>query len=238
MLEIGYSHPFEIRKYLYLCEKFTGTKVLYLSDLHYNRFSRWQAEKICEEVDKIKPDIILLGGDYADSKRGLYYFKQLMEFISPFKNLFAIPGNHDRWRIKQVREIVENNHGVWLDGRSATIQSGVVTIQIDGGRPATRSNGADLSILFLHRPIDVTKIAFNYNLIFAGHLHGGQAVLWSTENGLYPGRFIYKWNRLSAHFGNCEYLISKGLGDSLPIRYNCRKDAILVEIAGPAPHYK
>src|SRR6185295_7440286 len=96
---------------------------------------------------------------------------------------------------------------------SAVVKVDALTIQIDGTTPATSPGTADLSILCLHRPIDVSKIAHHYNLIFAGHLHGSQAVLWSTKNGLYPGRLIYKWNRLSADIGNCRYLISKGLGD-------------------------
>jgi len=31
------------------------------------------------------------------------------------------------------------------------------------------------------------------------------------------------------------YIISKGLGDTLPIRYNCRKDMIFVRV-GPLRH--
>jgi len=229
-LEIGYHHPFEIRKYSCFLKKAAGIKILYLSDLHFNWFGQRLAETLSEEIEKIHPDIILLGGDYTDSQMGLYYFHDMMDSIAHFKNIFAIGGNHDRPRIQQTRQIIETCNGAWLDKSSATITSGGLTIQIDGGAPATPSGTADLSILCLHKPIDVAKFAHHYHLIFAGHLHGSQAVLWSTKNGLYPGRLIYKWNRLSAHFGNCQYLISKGLGDTLPIRYNCRKDAILVEV--------
>jgi len=110
------------------------------------------------------------------------------------------------------------------------VKAGSLTIQLDGGRPAAPLPDTDFSILCLHKPMDVVKVAHRYKLIFAGHLHGGQVVLWSGEKGLYPGRLFYKWNRLSADFGNCQYLISRGLGDTLPIRYNCKKEAILVEI--------
>jgi len=229
-LEIGYHHPFEVRKYSYPVPGSSGLKILYLSDLHYNRFGQRLAETLCEEIEKIHPDIILLGGDYTDSQMGLYYFQGMMDAISHFPNIFAICGNHDRPRVQQTRNVIEACNGTWLDKSAATITAGGLTIHIDGGAPATPSGTADLRILCLHRPIDVAKFAHHYQLIFAGHLHGGQAVLWSTNNGLYPGRLIYKWNRLSARLGNCQYLISKGLGDTLPIRYNCKKDAILVEV--------
>ena len=241
-LEIGYNHSFEIRKYPYRFGQLSGVTILYLSDFHYNRFGRRLAGDISDQINRLNPNIILLGGDYADSARGVHHFKHMMESISHFQNVFAIPGNHDQARISQIRGIIESCNGVWLHHNSASIKIGYSTIRIDsahpihGGRPvhsAHQADGAqpaDFSILCLHQPIDVTSIAYRYNLIFAGHLHGSQAVFWGTENGLYPGRLVYKWNRLSATFGNCRYLISKGLGDSLPLRYNCRKDAILVEI--------
>jgi uncharacterized protein len=241
-LEIGYNHPFEIRKYSYPFGQLSGVTILYLSDFHYNRFGRRLAADIGDQINRLNPNIILLGGDYADSGRGLHHFKRMMESISIFQNIFAIPGNHDQSRITQIREIIESCNGIWLHHTSATIKIGYSTIRIDGRRPVHSarpadgapapllSNPADFSILCLHQPIDVTSIAHQYNLIFAGHLHGSQAVFWGTDNGLYPGRLVYKWNRLSATFGNCRYLISKGLGDSLPLRYNCRKDAILVEM--------
>jgi len=247
-LEIGYHHPFEIRKYIYPLEKASGIRILYLSDLHFNRWTRRLAGSVSGAVNNIQPDIILLGGDYADSRQGLRHFRYMMRSIAHHTHIFAVPGNHDRWRIQQVRKIVGSSNGVWLEDTSAVIKVRSLTVRIDGGSPVTPSNGsgstspdgptlpnddpADLSILCLHRPVDIRKVAHRYHLAFAGHLHGSQFVLWTTPNGLYPGRLIYTWNRLSADIGSCRYLISKGLGDTLPIRFNCRKDILLVE-TGP-----
>jgi hypothetical protein len=54
-LELGYNHPFEIRRYHFLSEKFSGTRILYLSDFHYNRFGGRLAEHIAREVGEINP---------------------------------------------------------------------------------------------------------------------------------------------------------------------------------------
>jgi uncharacterized protein len=242
-LELGYNHPFAIRSYHLLSEKFSGTRILYLSDFHFNRFGGRSAAHIAREVREINPDIILLGGDYADSKKGLYHFARMVESIAHCKHMLAIPGNHDRFSKWHVRRIIEGANGVWLDKASVVVKTANLNIRIDGGRAANRSTNptvkrsgaADLSILCLHKPIDVSTIAHDYDLIFAGHLHGSQVVLWSTGHGLYPGRLLYKWNRLSASFGNCHYLISKGLGDTLPIRYNCRKDFLCVTLMSTLP---
>jgi len=229
-LEIGHHHPFEIRRYTYPLEKLSGFRILYLSDLHFSRWNHRLTSHIVEETNRLRPDIILLGGDYADSKKGLYYFKHLMQSISHHKHIFSIPGNHDRWHLQQVREIVETCNGVWLQNASAFVKAGGLTIQIDGSAPVYSAVHPDFSILCLHKPINPENIAHRYHLIFAGHLHGSQVVLWTTPRGLYPGRLIYKWNRLSANMKSCLYLISKGLGDTLPVRYNCKKDLILVEL--------
>ena len=196
-LELGYNHPFEIRRVRYLSEKTSGIRILYLSDFHFSRWGRGLAENIRKEIDSIHPDILLLGGDYADSQRGMRHFSYLMESIARCNYIFGIAGNHDLRRINQVQEVIEACNGVWLENKSALIKAGGLNIQIDGGRPAVPSGEADFSILCLHKPIDVMKMAHRYNLIFAGHLHGSQAILWSTEKGLYPGRLDRKSTRLN-----------------------------------------
>lgn len=35
---------------------------------------------------------------------------------------------------------------------------------------------------------------------------------------------------LKALAGDCQYYISRGLGDTLPIRYNCPKELIVVDL--------
>lgn len=233
-LQLGYNHPFEIRKYRHPDENLAGTSILYLSDFHFTRFGRRSMENICTMTDRLNPDIILLGGDYADSRKGMLYFERMMSSLTRSRHVFVIAGNHDLRRLNQVRTIVEASHAVWINKRTVNLSYRHSTIRIDGTRPATiPSPRADLSILCLHRPIDVAPFAGQYDLIFAGHLHGSQIVFRSTEKGLYPGRFIYQWNRLSATYGPTQYIISKGLGDTLPIRYNCSRDAVLVEIFRP-----
>ncbi len=69
-----------------------------------------------------------------------------------------------------------------------------------------------------------------YHLILAGHLHGCQFVFWQNKSGLYPGRCFYGWNILEAQIGLCRYIVSRGATDTLPLRYNCPRKLVLVEI--------
>lgn len=235
-LELGYNFPIEIRNYTYPSAALAGKRILYMSDIHYHRLSGHRVEQHLELIRSIAPDMLLLGGDYIDTPFGLPCFQRLLASI-PRIPAFAIAGNHDRPYLRRLRTLVETAGLTWLHNDSAMLQLGDVAIRIDGTRPVTgaKAQAPDipkskphLSILCLHHPIDVRPFTDRYNLIFAGHLHGGQIVLWQTANGLYPVRWRYKWNQLRLVYEECHYLISKGLGDTFPIRYNCRRDVIAV----------
>lgn len=228
-LEIGYNHDFEVRREEYRCGLDINITILFLSDLHFNAFSRPMAERLIETINKLKPDMILFGGDYVDTKAGLQNFDYLLKAIGHRENVFVIAGNHDKFfGIDKIGKVMEANGLVWIDKQSAALEIDGVRVTIDtaGSRSVTDPNV--FSILLLHEPVDVA--ANQYNLVFAGHLHGCQFVLWQNENGLYPGRLFYEWNKLKAKSGNSTYLISKGLGDTLPVRYNCKRDIIFVTV--------
>ncbi|HEV2480989.1 MAG TPA: metallophosphoesterase [Puia sp.] len=234
-LEFGYNFPIEVRNYPYPSTALAGKRILYLSDIHYHRLSRRRVQQHLELIRTVDPHLLLLGGDYIDTPFGLPCFQRLVESIHGIPAL-AIAGNHDRPYLRRLRTIVETAGLTWLHNNSTTLQLGDGSIRIDGTRPATDAPAGapdhpskpDISILCLHHPIDVRPFAHRYNLVFAGHLHGGQIVLWQTSKGLYPVRWRYRWNQLRLDYANCHYLISKGLGDTFPIRYNCRRDVILV----------
>ena len=241
-LEIGYNHPVEVRNYTYPFKPLAGKRIAYISDLHYHLFSRRRVDRHIQQIRLLNPDIVLLGGDYVDTPFGLRHFQRFVGSID-FTPRFVIAGNHDRPYLRRFRRIVEDAGATWLHNNSAILQVGDQHIRIDGTRPVVAppfgagpsalipaSTSPQLSILCLHQPIDIRPFAHLYNLVFAGHLHGSQIVLWQTPKGLYPGRWLYPWNQLALDYGPCRYLISKGLGDTLPIRYQCRRDIIVVTL--------
>lgn len=231
MLEIGYNYSFEIRNEVYFTQVESNISVMYLSDLHFNQFSNKIVSVLIETINKMNPTIILLGGDYADSKKGLVQFENLLNGISNRKNIYAIAGNHDYFfGINKIKDVCLKNNITWIEKKQVIIEIGFLKILIDGNTPSENNTECDLEILCLHKPIEIKKLKRNYHLIFAGHLHGSQFVFWKKNNSLFPGKLFYKWNILKKIHLNSLYLISKGLGDTLPIRYNCKKDILLVTI--------
>ena len=230
-LHIGKNPDFEIRRESCLSSKAGKFRVMYLSDLHCNSHSAEILSRILSAINELDPDIILLGGDYVDSPKGLKHFRDFIAEISKRNNVFAIAGNHDYYfGIDKIKNAFVEGNINWLEKQTMTIQIKSINITIVGNEPSWEGKNADFKILCLHKPLDIEEYSTNYDMVFAGHLHGCQFVFWENNKGMYPGRAFYRWNMLRTMVGNCSYFISKGLGDTLPIRYNCKKDIILVDI--------
>ncbi len=230
-LEIGYNHPFEIRRETCVANCRDEFTILYLSDLHFNRYSQAISERIGAAINALNPDIILLGGDYVDSSKGLVHFNQLLLSIIPRKNIFAIAGNHDHFF--GLEKIVKtfSAHGItWLEKKTIELYLNKTLLKIDGNFINKEKTDADISILFLHNPLEINDMKGHYAITCAGHLHGSQVVFWQSDNKLYPGRLFYKWNILKTVSAEMSYFISKGLGDTLPIRFNCKRDMIFIQV--------
>ncbi|TVT42598.1 hypothetical protein FNT36_00425 [Hymenobacter setariae] len=230
-LDLGYNSDFEVRHLDYHCASVGSFTVLYLSDLHLTRFGGPLVARLEVTISQLNPQVILLGGDYLDGPRGVAHFGRLLRFLAGRPHVFVVAGNHDEWfGLAKVKAMVEANSLVWLGKDAVEIKLAGHRIAVGGKGVASRAEGIDFSILCLHQPIAPNRLQAVHNLIFAGHLHGGQVVLWRSARGLYPGRLFYRWNILQAQLGNCLYIISKGLGDTLPVRYNCPKDVVFVRV--------
>lgn len=186
--------------------------------------------QLLSTITRLNPDIVLLGGDYVDSRGGWEHLTKFVNGLSERAHVYAIAGNHDYWlRISRLKALFASNRIPFLETESILFSLSGTSFKLDANQPKN-SNGSEMNLLCLHKPIDIRPFAANYQLVVAGHLHGGQVVIWENERGLYPGRLFYKWNRLEVDQSGCPYFISKGLGDTLPIRYNCPKDVLLIHL--------
>lgn len=233
-LEIGYNRPFEIRREIFGSGTGKNFDILFLSDLHFNGFTKGMVSKIAIAISDLNPTIVLFGGDYVDSTKGLFYLKQLLSEMGGRKNMFAIGGNHDYYfGIQKIEDAFVAHNVRWIEKKSIVTNIEDTTIRIDGNLVSKNKTGEDLSILLLHKPIGIDQFYQYYDIAFAGHLHGCQFVLWQSGDNLFPGKFIYQNNFLKTRKENCSYYISKGAGDALPVRYNCTRDIVLVQIVKP-----
>ena len=166
-----------------------------------------------------------------DSKKGLIELNHFLKSISHRQNVFAVAGNHDySLGVCQIQEMMIRNNVVWLEDKTINVNIENSIVKIDGNFITDRAGNTDFSILLLHKPKHIHTFYENYNLALAGHLHGSQVVFWESNDELFPGRLFYRWNILKKKKDKCYYFISKGLGDTLPIRYNCKRDLLFIQV--------
>ncbi len=219
-----------------LPEKYDGMTVVYASDFHFDAFaSSKRLERMVEKINSFSPDLILLGGDYANIRS--VYFVECVNILSRLHakhGVWAVPGNHD-WRnmpvlraaMKQAGIGLLENDGVWLgEGKdrwrlagTADYWSGTLALQpaLGGARPK------DFVLLLQHNPDYAEALpAGAADLMLSGHTHAGQATffgLWSPFLFV-PTRHGEKYRAGLVDDGGTKVYVSSGVGGLIfPLRY-------------------
>ena len=225
-LEIGSRGTLQIRS-----ETISGTglppfSILFASDLHFSAWTKHLVEQVVGAAEQCQPDLILLGGDLADTRSGLSQLAECTLRLAAIAPVWAISGNHDALLgIEHGRQCVEKSGGYWLDNRS---YSPVRGLSVDSCGCLAQERRGDFSILCAHDPcVFPQAVAARYDLVLAGHLHGGQVVLRRHGEILYPGAWFYRWNGNSFRDGATTMLVSRGANDTLPLRWNCPRGAAM-----------
>jgi predicted MPP superfamily phosphohydrolase len=234
LLEIGTTQPLLVRRTpLRIFGYAEPVRLLYASDLHCGGgHSRRAVEQLVCAAREHSPDLILLGGDLADAKGGLPLLTETVAVLCACAPVWAIAGNHDeRTGLRDVIAAISRGGGDWLGGRSILWRSARrEPFYLDGVIPGSISSGHK-RILCAHDPaIFPRAAALEYPLVLAGHLHGGQFVCSERRGRLLPGAWFYRWNGLRFEKGRSTMLVSRGVADTLPVRWNCPREILLCEL--------
>lgn len=232
--EIGCRAPFRVRQERVVTAGAAGTpwRLLFASDLHLTRRRRHLAERLAQVVQQHAPDAVLLGGDLVDRPGGVPELERCVRAMRRCARVVAVPGNHDhRCGLAAVRAAVVDGGGEWLvDGSAVLRDAARPQLALDGGVRAA-SAAAARRVLVAHHPRAVSSAAeVGYDVVFAGHLHGGQCVLWQRGDLLFPGALFSRWNGLRFAVGGTALFVSNGLADTLPIRFRCPREVVLCSV--------
>ena len=235
---------------------FDGTAVAFLSDTHHGPFVplSYLAE-VVEMTNALRPDVVLLGGDYVQRRKGLHRFRrarneEIVDGIGVLGALrapegrFAVLGNHDhRTNPALVRRTLAahgftdlTNTGVWLQrGESRLRIAGVDDIRTGRPRlgPALESVGpGDACLLLTHNPDYVEYIRDpRVDLVLSGHTHGGQVVLPFYGAPLTSSDFGQKYRAGLVQGPKARVYVSRGIGTiSLPVRFCCPPEIVLLTL--------
>lgn len=210
--------------------------IMQLTDFHL-----WFSISLLSElkfiIDKIKPDLIFLTGDYFDIPKGAKNFKLFVEEISKRFTVVYIYGNHDRLYKSISANLLCNIPNCFCVENEVfkytTSTDKTLNITSWSNRRELKRVEGEVNIVLIHNPEKITEAELGViDLIFAGHLHGGQFIFWKTKQGeFFPGNLVYKYCIDRKEIKNTTIIVSKGLGDTFPFRINCPKEVVLAKIS-------
>jgi uncharacterized protein len=226
-IEIGARRPLLVRRES-VGHIGVRIRVLFASDLHLRKHGpRHIVDGLVEIASEECPDIVLLGGDLVDWTTGLDALQSLVRRLSGVAPVGAVAGNHDRWiGVPTVRAAVLAGGGRWLEDAPWLLTSDCAVY----GSSEQPVQATSYHLLCTHHP-GATALGRHFDLTLSGHLHGGQFVFYQRHGKLYPGAFVYRWNglRFDEKDGKT-LLISRGVQDTLPLRWNCPREVLIVDI--------
>lgn len=211
-------------------------RIALITDLHSCKYGAGQ-KTLIDAVDKEKPDMILLGGDIFDDEIPDDNTKIFLSAIAKKYTCYYVTGNHEYWSMR-VNEMLDwlRAHGI-VDIGGKTIQTNINGNEIclsglndpdearytgegDGmkaelGRAMNERDDTAFTMLLTHRPsfVNLYKDA-GFDLVLAGHAHGGQWRIPGILNGVFaPDEgFFPKYAGGFYHFDNGgEMIVSRGL---------------------------
>jgi predicted MPP superfamily phosphohydrolase len=225
-LEFGAFGPLAIRQEAIHLGLGRQVRLLYASDLHLGHWwSRDVPGQLLVASRQTSPDVIVLGGDLADVPAALNQLHTCVQELVTVAPVAALAGNHDeRAGVASVRAAVTDAGGTWLP--DAPLEE---PVGIDADFAPTTPGPR---VLCSHYPdVFPTAARAGYRLVLAGHLHGGQCVLATIEERLYPAVWIHRWHGLRFTDGDARMIVSRGVADTFPFRFNCPREVVLCEIS-------
>jgi uncharacterized protein len=227
-----------------------GLRILHLSDFHLGTLSlngRSVAKAVAWAGER-EYDLALVTGDLLSRRRGLRALRERLGALRPRLGAFTVLGNHD---IAETRDpfsrpgdpsAVAEAGAVLLSDAAQTVGVGGARVQLVGISPesfrAWRAPGrlvdpdAELRVLLCHFP-DVLRSLRpgEFQLVLAGHLHGGQICLPRPGGKLRLEHLRARyWEGL--HETPVGWLhVSRGLGTSfVPFRFLARPEVTLLTL--------
>jgi hypothetical protein len=229
--------------------EFDGLVVAQLSDLHIASYG-FRERRLLTALAKAKPGLIVITGDFitpgSDRAAVLRFLKDLRPLDPPF-GVWAVLGNHEHTDLpvlghEEMRQFFNEANIALLVNDAGRIGRGLDTLTLIGvDDPYTGHDRlwealkgmqrTPFAILLSHSPEIFFKADLaRFDLVLAGHTHGGQVRLpWVGPVWLPEGSESYEAGWFAG--SSAKMFVSRGIGTStLPIRFLCRPELPLITL--------
>jgi len=225
---------------------FDGTTIALLADIHHGpTVTLAFVEKAVEMTNRLRPDLIVLGGDYA--YRSSEYLPPCAKALGALRapmGVFFVLGNHDHWLrswtarkgLRETGAIELINKGVWLErGTRRVLLAGVDDLwtgkpSLD--QPFSMLGPSDICLLVSHNPDYAESVTDRrVRLVLSGHTHGGQVNLPGLGAPIVPSHYGQKYRAGLVKAPVTQVYITRGLGSIPPrIRFACPPEITLITL--------
>ena len=220
-----------------LAEAFAGLRIAQISDIHFMEYTEpFFVEHAVREINRLRPDIVLLTGDFismapVEKSRAQAYAPIVAELLGKIEcpHRYSVLGNHD-WMVNG-NAVIDALKGVGIP----LLRNANIPFERDGKRfwiagimdalswesdlnktmPATAERDGEPDILPAVARLN------QVDLMLSGHTHGGQVRLPFLPPLMLPPlgkRYV------EGHFqmGRTQLYVNRGIGAvGLPFRFNC-----------------
>lgn len=220
-------------------------RIVHLSDLHLDEIGA-RERKVVELVRKARPHLIVLTGDYLDSRGGgpaLLEMLRALKAVDAPHGVVAVGGPTDEKYL--VRELFRQEKIEWLEDDSRVIERKGRRLRLAGqaARPAKSVRellgGLDretFTVLLRHSPDVAEEVAdrgdgMRVDLVLAGQTHGGQVCLPFWGAVLTGARTHKRYERGLYFVGDVAMYVNRGIGTSgVPMRVLSRPEVTVIEL--------
>jgi predicted MPP superfamily phosphohydrolase len=218
-----------------------GLTILQLTDTHLcgcpdRVFYEWVLDRCAAQP----VDIVAVTGDILDSDAHYHWIMPLFSKLRGREANWAILGNHDSWLdVDRIKSRMEKCGYTMLGGVWREVEVRGEPIVVIGNEMPWLPPTPDLSecppdrfrLCLSHSPDTIPWAKANgIDLMLAGHNHGGQIRFPLIGPLLVPSRFSRKYD--CGTFDETPTLmhVSRGLGGTYPLRYNCRPEVTRITL--------
>jgi hypothetical protein len=208
-------------------------RLAHFTDLHY-RGDREHLAGVVARINALTPDLVCFTGDIIEDAAHLPEALALLRGIRA--PLYGVPGNHDYWSgvdFTPIAECFAGTGGSWLLNESAlTRDGGLNLLGSDGRRAPTLAPRVGVkNVLLMHYPAWADQLGGRkFDLILAGHSHGGQVRLPFVGPLILPF-LVENYDLGLFQTPSGPLYVNPGIGYFyVNLRLNCRPEVTVVEV--------
>ncbi|MCP4004579.1 MAG: hypothetical protein GY725_10320 [bacterium] len=207
-------------------------RLVQFSDLHYKGDVDY-VERVINSINGLQPDFVCFTGDLIEET---HHLDEALEHLAGIEApLFGVPGNHEYWceaPFEQYDRRFGASGGAWLVNRTATVpEKGLTIVGVaERDHEALGSARTERNILLTHYPAFVDELDGSpFDLILAGHSHGGQIRLPGVEKAFVPFG-VGNYDSGSFETAGGPLYVNRGVGTAvIPLRVACPPEITLIE---------